>query len=172
MNQTMHIFKIESGINDQKCSGATASPNAGFSLFELMIVVLIIGTIVAIAIPSYMEGLHTARIVKATGDIQMLSAAIDAYRLGHSVYPATLADIKHGDRLDPWGRPYEYLRIQGLKDNGKVRKDKNLVPLNSDYDLYSMGKDGESSSPITAEISRDDIIRANNGRFVGLAENY
>jgi general secretion pathway protein G len=171
MNQTMHIFKIESGINDQKCSGAAASPNAGFSLFELMIVVLIIGTIVAIAIPSYMEGLHTARIVKATGDIQMMSVAIDAYRLGHSVYPATLADVKQGGRLDPWGYPYEYLRMVPPKFNG-ARKDKSLHPLNSDYDLYSVGKDGKSNLPITAQASHDDIIRANNGRYVGLAENY
>ena len=47
-----------------------------------------------------------------------------------------------------------------------------LVPLNSDYDLYSMGKDGVSSPPITAKPSQDDVIRASNGSYVGLASNF
>jgi general secretion pathway protein G len=53
-----------------------------------------------------------------------------------------------------------------------MRKDRNLVPINSDYDLYSMGPDGESMPPLTAARSRDDIVRANNGGFVGTAEAY
>jgi len=171
MQHMMRMLTIESGINDRTPLGAAESPKAGFSLFELMIVVAIISTILAIAIPSYMEGLNTARIVKATGDIQMMSVKIDFYRLAHNEYPTTLADVMYDDREDPWGYPYEYLRMQGPKTNG-ARKDKNLHPLNSDYDLYSVGRDGDSNLPITAKASRDDIIRANNGRFVGLAENY
>lgn len=54
----------------------------------------------------------------------------------------------------------------------KPRKDRFLVPINSDYDLYSMGKDGESVAPLTAAKSRDDIVRAANGTYVGLAENF
>ena len=53
-----------------------------------------------------------------------------------------------------------------------VRKDRFLVPLNTDYDLYSMGKDGESTAPLTARQSRDDIIRADNGGFIGLASEF
>jgi general secretion pathway protein G len=74
--------------------------------------------------------------------------------------------------IDPWGHPYQYLSFSGLKGKGEMRKDKNLVPINSDYDLYSMGPDGESQTPLTAKASRDDIIRANNGGYVGIAENY
>jgi general secretion pathway protein G len=55
---------------------------------------------------------------------------------------------------------------------GKVRKDRFLVPINSTYDLYSMGADGRSVGPLTAAMSRDDIIRANDGAYVGLAEGY
>ena len=51
-------------------------------------------------------------------------------------------------------------------------KDKSLHPLNSDYDLYSMGKDGASTGPLTAKASRDDVVRANDGRFIGLAKDY
>ena len=55
---------------------------------------------------------------------------------------------------------------------GGARKDKFLVPLNSLYDLYSMGKDGESVPPLTAAQSWYDVIMANDGGFVGLAKNF
>jgi general secretion pathway protein G len=76
--------------------------------------------------------------------------------------------------LDPWGRPFQYLNIanSGNKAKGHQRKDKFLVPVNSDFDLYSLGEDGVSSPPFTAKGSRDDIVRANNGAYIGLAENY
>ena len=59
---------------------------------------------------------------------------------------------------------------KGKKD--KVRKDHNEHPLSTDFDLYSMGKDGKSVAPLTAKASRDDIIRARNGGFIGLASDY
>lgn len=52
------------------------------------------------------------------------------------------------------------------------RKDRFLVPINSDFDLYSMGKDGESVAPLNAAKSRDDVVRAANGAFVGLASKF
>ena len=55
---------------------------------------------------------------------------------------------------------------------GQTRKDKNLVPLNSDFDLYSMGPDGASQPPLAAPVSHDDIIRASDGAYVGSAEGY
>lgn len=54
----------------------------------------------------------------------------------------------------------------------KPRKDRFLHPINSDYDLYSMGADGESVEPLTAKKSWDDVIRASDGAFVGLAQNF
>ena len=55
---------------------------------------------------------------------------------------------------------------------GMARKDRFLVPINSTYDLYSMGADGKSVLPLTATYSHDDIIRANDGTYIGLAELY
>ena len=46
------------------------------------------------------------------------------------------------------------------------------MPLNSLYDLYSIGKDGKSVPPLTAKASWDDIIMANDGGFVGLAKDF
>lgn len=70
-----------------------------------------------------------------------------------------------------------YLVAQGGNGNGgcgsgQPRKDHFLHPISSDFDLYSMGKDGDSVAPLTAQKSRDDIIRANDGGYYGLASNF
>jgi general secretion pathway protein G len=44
--------------------------------------------------------------------------------------------------------------------------------VNTDFDLYSVGKDGLTVTAFTAKSARDDVVRANDGRYVGLAENY
>lgn len=72
-----------------------------------------------------------------------------------------------------WILPNEaYAAAGGNASRGRPRKDRFLHPINSDYDLYSMGKDGESVEPLTARKSHDDIIRANDGSFVGLAAEF
>jgi general secretion pathway protein G len=86
--------------------------------------------------------------------------------------PDSLTDINYANYLDPYGNPYQYLNIQTSKGKRKCRKDKFVVPINTDYDLYSMGKDGQSQSPLTAKDSRDDIIRANDGAYIGPAYGY
>jgi general secretion pathway protein G len=55
---------------------------------------------------------------------------------------------------------------------GQARKDRNLVPINSDYDLYSVGPDGRSVPPLTAHHSQDDIVRARNGAYIGPASEF
>jgi general secretion pathway protein G len=54
----------------------------------------------------------------------------------------------------------------------QARKDRFLVPINTDFDLYSMGKDGKSVPSLTAAASRDDVVRAANGAFIGLASRF
>lgn len=143
----------------------------GFTLVELLIAMLILGTIVGIAIPSYLDYLDRARIAKAVADIRTFDSEIQAYATSSNTLPASLADVGRESFLDPYGNPYEYGNY-ALIPPGKRRKDQFLVPLNSDYDLYSMGKDGESKAPLTAKASRDDIVRANDGGYIGLASNY
>jgi general secretion pathway protein G len=53
-----------------------------------------------------------------------------------------------------------------------ARKDGFLVPINSDFDLYSMGPDRESKPTLSNPVSRDDIIRGADGAFYGLAEKF
>ena len=74
--------------------------------------------------------------------------------------------------LSPWGNPYQYLVVEGLGNNGAVRKDKKLVPVNRHYDVYSMGKDGVTASPFTSTLGRDDVVLAGDGSYFGLAEDF
>ncbi len=107
------------------------------------------------------------------GDISEMSTLIVRfYSENNGVVPDSLADVGMAGRRDPWDRPYRFLNLTTTTGKGGARKDKNLVPINSDFDLYSAGADGDTVPPLTAKPSRDDIVRANNGRFVGLAENY
>ncbi len=106
------------------------------------------------------------------GDITAIETDITLYESINGQLPDTLAQIGDDIYLDPWKNPYQYLNHANLKGNGKVRKDRFLVPLNSDYDLYSMGADGQTVAPITASKSQDDIIRASNGAYVGLASQF
>ncbi|HKI64766.1 MAG TPA: prepilin-type N-terminal cleavage/methylation domain-containing protein [Burkholderiales bacterium] len=147
---------------------------AGFTLVELMLAIAILAVLVAIAVPSYQSYSERIKVQRAESDIILMSAAIDLYERDNQEYPNNLAVTGNAGMLDPWGRPYQYLRLVPLDGaaSGLRRKDRNLVPINSDYDLYSTGKDGDSRAPLTVPVSRDDIIRANNGRFVGLASDY
>lgn len=146
----------------------------GFSLVELLIVLAIMTTVAAIAIPSYSECINNARIVKAIGDIKKIGSEVSLYQMKNSTLPESLEDIQLENSTDPWGNEYQYLKIAENDKSvlGVVRKDKFLVPLNNDFDLYSEGRDGQSYPPLTAKQSYDDIVRASNGGFIGLATNY
>lgn len=152
--------------------GAFPRKQRAFTLFELLLVAAILGILATIAVPGYGEYRERVNFTQAKTDIVIIESAIERYYANHLAFPDTLAQAGMGGMRDPWGNPYQYLNITTAKGKGQVRKDHNLVPINSDYDLYSMGKDGKSAAPLTAKDSRDDIIRANNGQFVGLAANY
>jgi len=146
----------------------------GFTIVEIFVALAIVGVLMAVAVPVYRSYKERARIAEATSRIGFVETQIDAFELEHRVYPPGLASVGVDGETDPWGRPYRYLRIEGAPNAvmGQVRKDKNLVPINTDYDLYSVGPDGASVPPLTAAPSRDDIVRANDGGFLGLATKY
>ena len=73
---------------------------------------------------------------------------------------------------DPWGNPYGYLNLGDPAARGHARKDHSLVPINTDFDLCSMGLDSRSAPPLTARHSSDDIVRANDGAFYGLGRDF
>jgi general secretion pathway protein G len=142
----------------------------GFTLLELLLAVGLIGVLAAIAIPSYGSYMERARTVQVILDMGAISHMIATYEAESGMLPNTLEDIGW-TKPDLWGNPYYYLNMNSASV-GQKRKDKSLHPLNSDYDLYSAGPDGKTTTPLTAKISQDDIIRANNGQFFGIAKNY
>jgi general secretion pathway protein G len=125
-----------------------AARNArGFTLIEIMVVVIIIGLLAAIIVPTVVNKVDEARVTKAKADIQALETALTEYRLDNSVYPSTDDGLQalsqqpndpsvthwHGPYIqqiskDPWGRDYQY-EYPGT--HGQA------------YDLYTLGADGQ-----------------------------
>ena len=141
---------------------------------ELMLTIVILGITAAIAIPTYRGYVAESRIHVTIHGIRQIELLVVDYASSTGVYPDSLSEVGADQLLDPWGRPFQYLNIanSGNAAKGHQRKDKFLVPVNSDFDLYSLGEDGVSSPPFTAKGSRDDIVRANNGAYIGPAEHY
>lgn len=173
-----HIARDSTGSDFRRsgrwCFGIYFHNLRGLTLIEVMIVIVIIGILSSIAIPAYFNSKEKARIAATVAEIKILEKMIQAYNIDHGTYPEDLNKLGKKKLKDPWGHPYEYYKIEGRtkKGVGKMRKDRNLVPVNSDFDLYSKGRDGQTKIPFTAKASRDDIVRANNGRFIGLVSDY
>ena len=149
-----------------------ADTGSGFTLVELIIVVAILVAVAGIVVPNYLSSVETARVVKAVEEIRAISTDIEMFRNQNGDIPIDLAEIGRDTELDPWGRPYEYLNFDTVNGNAQKRKDKNLVPINTEYDLYSRGLDGDTTGALTAKMSHDDVIRADDGAFIGLAIKY
>lgn len=145
---------------------------SGLTLIEIMIALAIVGILAAIAIPAYANYRDRIDRAKAIQDIAMLQAMISDYKLNSGSFPADLAAIGNGGMLDPWKHTYVYVDLSSVHGHGAARKDHKLNPINSDFDLYSMGKDGVSKPQLTQKDSLDDIVRAGDGAYVGLAAEY
>ena len=105
----------------------------GFTLIEVMIVVVILGVLAALVVPNVMDRPDQARITKARQDIMAIESALNLYKLDHFVFPSSdqgLATLVpkylSSTPLDPWNRPYRYLN-PGV--HGKL-------------DIFSFGADG------------------------------
>ncbi len=142
---------------------------AGFTLLELIVVTVIIGTLSTMAAPSLQRAREQAQVGAAISEIRIIEAELMIYIEINFTAPVSLAAIERAGMVDPWGYPYVYAPITGP---GRARKDKFMVPLNTDFDLYSVGADGESVAPLSAARSQDDVLRALNGGWVGLASNF
>jgi general secretion pathway protein G len=149
--------------------------NTGFTLMELLIVMAIIATLSAIAVPLYGEYIQRVKTTVAISDIKAIEGQILLFETETGRLPDSLAEAGI-ERMDPWGKPYQYIAIRGnpLTGPGKIspRMDRNLRPINSDYDLWSMGPDGKSQLALTAKASHDDVIRAGDGNFLGVAKGF
>ena len=108
--------------------------NAGFTLLELLVVIVIIGLLAGYVAPRYFSQVGKSETQVARAQIDALEKALDTYRLENRRYPTAeegLAAIgpylKKAVPNDPWGRPYVY-----------------RVCAKGDFELYSYGRDGKS----------------------------
>ncbi len=145
----------------------------GFTLIEILSVLAIIGLLAGFGMPKLHQVTTRAKIAKAIGDIRAIQIDLMAIEAEGQPLPANLAAIQRA-YLDPWGNPYVYNPFPPPPPpvpHG-ARRDRFLVPINSTFDLYSMGPDGQTVAPLNASKSLDDIIRANDGGYIGLASQY
>lgn len=146
--------------------------SAGFTLIELLTVVAIVGVLVVLAIPSYDEFVTRAKNSRAKQEIRLLETEIHSYMLETGFLPASLATINRDTLLDPWGNTYVFYIIVPPSEDDPLARSRFGIPLNHDFDLYSKGKDGLTQPVVAAGTGRDDLVRAANGTFLGLGEDW
>lgn len=142
----------------------------GLTLIELMLVVAVLGVLLVLALSVYPNYRERIRVDQARREIVVIAMLIKSSHLDSGAYPGSLSEIGQA-LLDPWGNPYRYADLTG-PGKGAARKDRRLNPLNSDFDLFSMGKNGTFKPQISNQESLDDVIRASDGAFVDLASKY
>lgn len=121
----------------------------GFTLIEIMVVVIILGILAAYIMPKIMGRPEEARRIKAKMDITSLESALRLYKLDNGVYPSTeqgLQSLVEQPNTEPFPRKWHK---GGYIEKGKVPKDPwgydfiYLSPgINGDYDIISYGADG------------------------------
>ena len=146
----------------------------GFSLTELLIAVTILGALIAIALPMFNSYKDQQNVSLAINDLRLIDNQIKSYKMSNEQLPDTLSQVPQSDRKDPWGLLYQYLKIEGQEKvvKGDMRRDKSTNPINSDFDLYSKGLDGATSTQLNSKTGQDDVVRANDGQYFGLASKY
>lgn len=155
--------------------------------------VAIVGILASIAIPSYNSYVEGARTQQAVADIRQIEMIIARFQTANINLPDNISELGLGTLgKDPWGNDYVFVKASA----GDTAEDlppppfgdfppkdyfpppinpnrtSNFGPVNSDYHLYSRGADGQSVSSVKAQPSLDDIIRANDGSYVGTAADY
>ena len=172
MMHCKHFFSSAVARNNPRAGGA--SDNKGYTLVELVLVVVIVSILAAAAIPLYIEQVNKTKSRRAMAEIRTMSTEISAYSSENGgANPSSLADINRGTLLDPWQRPYVYYNFAGAAPPAPAAAAPLMDPinafsLNNDYDLYSLGPDGATAIVGGDPGSLDDIVRFNDGVHVDL----
>jgi general secretion pathway protein G len=141
------------------------------TFIESGLIFALLAVLATVALPMFQDCRERVLRAHAVADIVAMQALIRNFELENRALPASLADVGQGGRLDPWGRPCVYVDVSGKGGQGKARKDRKdrkLNLLNSDFDLYSVGRDGVTHSQASHKDSADDVLRALDGEFVGV----
>lgn len=136
----------------------------GFSMIEMMVVLIIIAVLIAGGIKFYLGYIENARVTKAKAQISIMQAALDAYYAEQGKYPAdnagllnagiaTTANPKEIEALDPWGENYEYVTPSSGNASYVIHTGKDNVQNQTTTYVAGEGLDGEGSQPeVTTDI--------------------
>ena len=139
----------------------------------MLIVLVVAVSAVAAAYPAARRAVDSVRTGRAVADLRVLEGEIMNYRMQGGRLPESLADLGQAGTRDPWKRSFRYLRIEGGDPPAaEPRLDHFHLPVNRDYDLYSLGRDGLSDAPLHSGAGLDDVVRAGGGSFVGVARGF
>jgi general secretion pathway protein G len=127
-------------------------------------VMALIGIIATLSIPAFNNYVNRTKSRRAMSEIRTLGTELSAFALDKGTNPTSLGDINRSGYLDPWKRPYVFTNIAG----GGAPLEGAFDPLNKDFDLYSLGADGLSAIADGDPTNEDDIVRFNDGSYVGM----
>lgn len=145
---------------------------SSFTLIELLMVIALLSMLATLVVPALDQVRQRARVSRAVVEVRGILLMIDWYRAeNHQQLPDDLQQLYDVPPVDPWGNEYVYNNFENIP-YGWVRKDRNQIPINEEFDLYSKGRDGKSAPALTAQSSWDDVIVANDGLYIGLGKNY
>jgi general secretion pathway protein G len=118
-----------------------ASGNAGFSLIELLVVLVILGLIAGLVVPNVLQRGEDAKVRAAEAEVQRLSMAVDEYYLDNGRPPRELRQLleRPGDARN-WNGPY--IKESNLKDPWDQAYEYRYPGENRSYDIWSYGADG------------------------------
>ena len=172
------------GLRGSECGNRSSSPLnrlirccRGLTILELMVTMMGFATLMAIALPVIEGAQEDLRLHEAVTDIQVIQFEVITYEFKYGTIPETMDDMNVPEDIltDPWGRSYQYLNYvwgDAQTPKQKPKKDQFLKPINTAFDIYSMGPDGETAENLNSNDAKDDIIRAADGEYLGVAEEF
>ncbi|MBI5373921.1 MAG: type II secretion system major pseudopilin GspG [Candidatus Schekmanbacteria bacterium] len=138
----------------KKISAIVRAGKAGFTLIEIMVVVVIIGILATLIGTAVIGRIDEANIVKAKSDISTLQSALQLYKMDNGDYPTTEQGLEALVSEPKGGKAAPNWKTGGYIEGGKVPNDPWRAPYNylspgvnsNDYDLWSNGKDGQADT--------------------------
>jgi general secretion pathway protein G len=117
----------------------------GFSLIELLVVIIILGLLAGLVGPRLFSRVGQSKLAAARAQIELFSAALDQYRLDVGSYPPSAAGLEalvHNSNVANWGGPYLKKNLVPLDPWGKPYQYKCCPGDHGDFDIWSLGADG------------------------------
>jgi general secretion pathway protein G len=152
-------------------SSNTSTVRARFNPTDIAIVLAVVALLSAMAMPAWSLVVDQQRNRLAASQLQLIRDRILQQRALVGSLPESLTELHGLPGADPWGHPYVYSNL-GRAESNVARRDRRLHAINREFDLYSKGSNGDSRAPLNAVASRDDIVMAGDGSYVGAATDY